>query len=161
MKNLANIIIRWIGGGNSFIPIKYLKEIIIPGSFPSTPSFQQIQSDWNQDDNSKPDYIKNKPNISGGNFEVIITDKFPGEGNYTQAELDEYGFTADVFNKMANGKILGVVHNFANGTKFYSIIEAATTRFGNDIVIREYAYEYYINKISENNIVITKTTIHA
>ena len=31
----------------------------------------QVQSDWNQTDDTKPDYIKNKPNISGGGLPVI------------------------------------------------------------------------------------------
>lgn len=32
---------------------------------------EQLQSDWNQIDNTKADYIKNKPNISGGGVLIV------------------------------------------------------------------------------------------
>lgn len=75
----------------------------------------QVQSDWNQTDDTQPDYIKNKPNISGGGSAIVecsITE-WPVLGSEESFEGDDticstLGITMDDLDNIKDGKVLAI-----------------------------------------------------
>lgn len=75
----------------------------------------QVQSDWNQTDDTQPDYIKNKPNISGGGSAIVecsITE-WPVSSSSEAFEGDAticstLGITIDDLNNIKDGKVLAI-----------------------------------------------------
>lgn len=72
-------------------------------------SVVQVQSDWNQNNSTAVDYIKNKPNIisefktingqsiiGSGNIEVGGGGSFDSSNYYTKAEIDAKGYQTDI-----------------------------------------------------------------
>jgi hypothetical protein len=47
---------------------------IVDNTDPQNPIVDQLQSDWNQSDNTQPDFIKNKPTITTGTVEGVTGD---------------------------------------------------------------------------------------
>lgn len=62
-----------------------------------------VQSDWNENDNTKPDFIKNKPDIDLSNC-VSLTG-LPAAGTISRDSLRDYGFTDDAMAAVKNGAI--------------------------------------------------------
>lgn len=102
----------------------------------------QIQSDWNQSDTNKPDFIKNKPELFSGNYNDLSNQPQLFSGNYSDLENKPELFSgdyADLENKptLFSGNytdltdkpsIPGKVSELENDTNFISEAKA-TERF--------------------------------
>ena len=66
-------------------------------------TFEQVQSDWNQNDETAVDYVKNRPFYTGNPVETVLveertlsfTEVDPGAGLYTSDFASAYPFIAE------------------------------------------------------------------
>lgn len=93
--------------------VDYRKNIVI---------MEQAQSDWNQSDTTAPDYIKNKPNISGPDFSVV--EDMPGSLIfYTSAHGQPVQFNNGSYQQLLADTVIsnGVYHYYPNKTRDFGI----------------------------------------
>lgn len=81
-----------------------------------------VQSDWNENDNTQPDFIKNKPTIP----KIIELSGFPTEAMTTQAQLDAIGITEAEIEAASKGERMGVFYFPEGGSPQFLSIEYST-----------------------------------
>lgn len=147
--NIKQMLLNWIGGGKTIVPVRFLKSIDVIGEVP-----EQVQSDWNQTDNTKPDYIKNKPNISNNNF--IIYDIVDIDNNNNKISVDTSLVT--ICEQIRNGKNVfliydnnGELHSDYDYARIVSFHYESGYEYDGDVYqpIANRVYAVYGNKIME------------
>jgi len=119
---------------------------------------EQVQADWNQEDNTKPDYIKNKPVItdvsnlikSDAQGNVYINKGFKDE--YTLAEtFDESKTYYEGYIPIDTTKLAGTWT--PDQTKTPSELTRVSKNFteGQAMLQSNYNYVYYIDSINPNS----------
>lgn len=95
-------------------PLEWEKTVVF-----SSGGGSQVQSDWNQADDTQPDYIKNKPTIPSGIGIIDSSTDFGtisyGESYSTEAAAAEaFGVSAELFRAIITGSFVGPLR-FTNG----------------------------------------------
>lgn len=114
-------------------PLEWEKTVVF-----SSGGGSQVQSDWNQADDTQPDYIKNKPNISGGGLQMInsTTDWYSvSTGGVTYSTKEEAaaacGISEEMLDAIVAGEIIGPI-------RFPTMYEGET-----DYIVLAYLHGYY------------------
>ena len=115
---------------------------------------EQVQSDWEQEDDTKPDYIKNKPEISGGGSNVKVYDAVNDDGNGTfDLTLEDQ---INVYNDIVAGKVVYIKtvreEEGFDLIRYGMVVSANYHRESGD-----YPETYNIYVISDNSIVKVST----
>lgn len=152
--NIKQMFLNWIGGGKTIVPVRFLKSIDVIGEVP-----EQVQSDWNQTDNTKPDYIKNKPEISGGGSNVKVYDAVNDDGTGTfDLTLEDQ---INVYNDIIAGKVV-YIKTVREQEGFdlirYGMVVSANYHEASNDDPEDYPETYNIYVIGDNSIVKVSTS---
>lgn len=90
-------------------------------------SFTQVQSDWDQTQIDRPDFIKNKPELFGGNYNDLKNKPEQFSGNYNDLSNKPNLFSGSYSDLINKPTIPGNLSDLNNDTHFISETQATTS----------------------------------